>query len=425
MREDCPMPQRLAVVLSAALLATAAAPATGVAAGDPDPAFGGTGAVLTDFGGEDSAFSVAVDPQGRVVAGGSGALADPARPGASGFALARYLPSGALDPSFSGDGMVEADFGHIRADVRAVLIDGQGGILAVGTTTSFDGIGSAIALARFRSDGTPDPSFGAGGLVETRLGLSGAGDAALDPQGRIVVAGTGQRQGALLPTVARYLPDGSLDQSFGEGGIREIRLGRFAALRSVAIDGAGRIAVLGDSSRSRGSGRIMVARLLADGSMDRAFGKRGKARVLAKEEVEGADLIASPSGAVTIAGTCECGKRERMLVARLKPSGQAARGFGDEGSARIGFPGRATATSLAADRTGRVLVAGEETRGWAFARLTRQGKPDRSFSGDGRQISPGLGGAEAVTIGPAGEPIAVGTGLGPAGTDFEVRRYLP
>jgi uncharacterized delta-60 repeat protein len=425
MREDCSMPQRLAALCLVVLLATVAAPTAGAISGAPDPLFGGTGAVLTDFGGEDSAFAVAVDSQGRIVAGGSGALADPARPGASGFALARYLPNGALDPSFSEDGKVEADFGHIRADVRAVLIDPEGRIVAVGTTTSFDGIGSAIALARFLPDGTPDPSFGTGGLVETRLGLSGAGDAAFDAEGRIVVAGTGQRQGALLPTIARYLPDGSLDPGFGDGGIKEIRLSRFAAVRAIGVDGDGRIDVLGDSSRSRGSGRIVVARLLAGGSLDRKFGKRGRARVLPELEVEGADLVVSPAGAVTIAGSCECGKRERMLVARLKPSGKVARGFGGEGSARIAFPERASAASIAADRSGRLLVAGEETRGWAFARLTRQGKPDRSFSGDGRQLSPGLGGAEAVAIGPGGELVAVGTGLGPADTDFEVRRYLP
>lgn len=397
--------------------------------GELDPSFGGDGSVLTDFGGEDSALAIALDGQGRIVAAGSGAVSDPARPGASTLSVVRHLPDGSPDPGFGGDGRVQSDFGDTRAEARSVLIDPQGRIVVAGTTTSFDGIGSAIALARFLPDGTPDPSFGEGGQVETRLGLSGATDAAFDPAGRIVVVGSGQRAGHLLPTVVRYLPNGDLDPSFGDGGVREVRLGGFSAFRAVAVDGAGRIVAVGDTdSPGSRAGRFTAVRLLPSGAVDRRFGDRGRVRLLRGTAASGVDVIPAGAGRLLLAGSCSCGsngeRRPSLVVAELRRDGGPAKGFGRRGLVRVPLPA-AKASSIARAGDGRIVVGGEASGGWTLVRLTSAGKLDRAFRNGGRTIAPGLGGVEAVAAAGDGSIAAAGTGNGPADTDFEVRRYLP
>ena len=413
--------------LAVLLLGPAAMAAASV---DPVPAFGGDGSVLTDFGGEDEALAVAIDSEGRTIAAGGGALSDPARPGAVTFSLARYLPDGSPDPSFGGDGRVQSDFGDTRAEVRALLIDAQGRILAVGTTISFDGIGSAVALARFMPDGTPDPSFGQGGRVETRLGLSGAADATIARDGDIVVVGSAQRTGALLPTVIRYLPDGSLDPAFGDGGVREVRAGGFSAFRAVALDGTGRIVALGDTdSPGSKAGRFTAIRLLPSGANDRAFGRNGRTRILRRSPASGADVVFAGAGRMLLAGSCSCrtrrgGGRRALVVAELRRDGGPAKRFGGRGIVRI-TPSRAEASSIVRAVDGRIIIGGEGRGGWLLAGLTPDGHLDRAFGRDGVSTFPGLGGVGALALAPGGAITAVGAATGPADTDFEVRRYLP
>jgi len=107
--------------------------------GSLDPAFDGGGRVVTDFGADDSANGVAIQADGKIVAGGSsGAGATP-----HDFALARYYPGGSIDPAF---GTVVTDFG---ADDFAndVAIQADGKIVAAGSS------GDDFALARYKKRG--------------------------------------------------------------------------------------------------------------------------------------------------------------------------------------------------------------------------------------------------------------------------------
>ena len=115
--------------------------------------------------------------------------------------------SGSLDPSFGAGGVVTTRF-PASAHAEAVALEPRGGIVLAGRS------GSDLALARYRTDGSLDPAFGEGGrLVSDLRGRDGVA-AAVQLDGKIVVAGSSGPHLAL----ARYLPDGSLDPSFGEGG---------------------------------------------------------------------------------------------------------------------------------------------------------------------------------------------------------------
>src|SRR6266540_618408 len=229
------VPALLAVVGLLGWQLAVAAPAQ-ASAGDLDPGFGRGGRVVTDFArGAEEAFAVAVQADGKLVAagrtgeGGGSALGD--------WALARYRTDGKLDHGFGKSGKVKLDFSGAGGDdqVNALAVQADGRLLAAGFAPN------GWALARFRTDGTLDPSFGVGGKVASPF--SGQIRAlALTPDGQIVAAGFIGSDFAL----ARYNADGTLDAAFGTGGVVTTGFGDlFAEAHAVAIQADGKIVAAG------------------------------------------------------------------------------------------------------------------------------------------------------------------------------------
>ena len=162
--------------------------------GSLDPSFSGDGMQTTDFGGFDEATGVAIQADGKIVAVGDAG---------GDFAVARYNPNGALDPSFSGDGKQTTDFGGF-GEANGVAIQANGRIVAVGDADLGDH--GAFALARYNPNGSLDPSFSGDGMQTTDFGGGGANGVALQANGKIVAVGSGL--GTDLSSdfvVARYL----------------------------------------------------------------------------------------------------------------------------------------------------------------------------------------------------------------------------
>ena len=188
------------------------------ASGDLDPGFGEAGKVTTDFaGGYDPAHDVAIQPNGKAVVVGA-TNSNPFDINSSDdFALARYEVDGSLDQSFGDGGKVTTDFGDSFDQAEAVAVQDDGKVVVAGVTESGSG---DFALARYAPDGTLDQDFGNGGKVRTDFGGSDFAYAlALQSDGKAVVAGFSNigdpsRDFAL----ARYDTDGTLDQDFGNGG---------------------------------------------------------------------------------------------------------------------------------------------------------------------------------------------------------------
>ena len=206
--------------------------------GKLDRSFGENGTIRTSFNGYDGAESVAIDPQGRIVASGF-AKRD--------LALARYEPDGNLDPSFGDDGKVTTDFpGEAAAD--SIAIDSEGRIVAA-VDSREPGNVRRFAVARYSEDGSFDGSFGNGGEVITDFGgRSVAQDVAIDKSGRIVVAGRAASPGHRKFALARYLSDGELDPGFSHDGKTITTFGsgkKVQGANGVAIDSRHRIVAAG------------------------------------------------------------------------------------------------------------------------------------------------------------------------------------
>jgi uncharacterized delta-60 repeat protein len=223
--------------------------------GTLDPAFGSAGEAATDFpDGPDWAEGVTIDSRGRIVAAGVSSLPG----GGTAFALARYRPNGHLDPSFGDAGQVKTAFPVGLYDGEgisySVAIDAQGRIVAAGGTTE---AGGDFALARYRPTGNLDPSFGTGGRALTPFRNRGsiAHSIAIDSRGRLVAVGNTYDPGADRSefALARYRSDGGLDRSFSGNGKASSSLARHASgADSVVIDSRDRIVAAGSAgSKSR------------------------------------------------------------------------------------------------------------------------------------------------------------------------------
>jgi uncharacterized delta-60 repeat protein len=179
--------------------------------GSLDASFGAAGRVTTDIGDTDSIASLALQPDGKIVAAGTAFDED--------FTIARYNSDGNLDPGFGSGGLAGATFTGLGGEFAAdVAIQQNGKIVAVGRAAAF--VGSDIlfrfALVRLTADGSLDSSFGSGGKLTTDFGAeseAGASAVLIQPDGRIV-AGGDSSQGATSEdfALARYLGDAAVTE---------------------------------------------------------------------------------------------------------------------------------------------------------------------------------------------------------------------
>lgn len=244
--------------------------------------FGGDGMVLTSFPGTDDAVGRAIafvptDDGFRIVVGGDVGLEGGRR-----FALARYRSDGHLDGDFDGDGRVTTDFPYSStesiSDLKVVNVAGEIRIVAAGRAFSDDLY--RIALARYRWDGNLDPTFGNGGqvVIDVPGNDSSAAEAlVVDDEGRVIVSGYARDAGGNDRfMVARFTEDGSPDPDFGSAGFSVIgfRGTTGAKAHGIDLDREGRILVAGQAFDA--GWKFAVARFLPDGRLDPSFGGGGR-----------------------------------------------------------------------------------------------------------------------------------------------------
>jgi len=240
--------------------------------------------------------------------------------GVTADAIAPTVPY-AADPTFGGgDGLVTVDLGGFdgcppgfdstQSTRCGIALQSDGRILAVATAT---GATLDLLVSRFLGDGTPDPSFGAGGSVVVDLGTDEKGpDIAIDSVGRIVVVGQSSAAGTSRSLVVRLLADGSLDPGFGAGGAVFVQVGNddHGFARTVAI-GAGDTITFGGMTAPSGFS-FLVARLTSDGALDPTFGTGG-IRVDSPQGGETTEATAMrPNGRIVAVGSSYLGSDTAM-----------------------------------------------------------------------------------------------------------------
>jgi uncharacterized delta-60 repeat protein len=187
--------------------------------GMPDTSFSGTGIVTTTVGMSASANAV-VEQAGdhKLVVAGSFAM-DPS-PDTS-IVLVRYGTTGAPDTTFNGTGIVTTPVGMGSADARALVQQASDGKLVVAGVSN-DGTEDQFTLIRYGTDGMLDTAgFGTGGIVTTSVGTgdAAASGLALQADGKLVAAGQASNGTNTDFALVRYDTSGTPDGTFGSGGI--------------------------------------------------------------------------------------------------------------------------------------------------------------------------------------------------------------
>jgi uncharacterized delta-60 repeat protein len=365
--------------------------------GAVDTAFGIDGIKtqsLTD--GQDEAFDMVVQAGFKVVLAGTSRIT----PDNHDFALARFnWGDGSLDTNFNGSGIRLQNISDRAAKANCVAIQGDGKIVA-GGACEVGYFRNAVALCRLHPDGTFDEVFGEGGRVVSPMGEDGseASAMAIQPDGRIVIAGVRRDDFDPRDTVflARYLPDGTLDSSFGSNGVVTTVTGTNGSQPiAVALQADGKI-VLGGRVRVSDSD-FLVMRYHPNGSLDNTWNGNGKVITgVGPNEDELNGIVVQPNGKIIAVGGSMFTASAKITAVRYNANGSLDAGFGSFGrlATQLGTAIYDVAHAVLLEPGGKFVLGGLSATppqfniDAAFVRYDANGGVDAAFDGDGMFIAP-------------------------------------
>jgi uncharacterized delta-60 repeat protein len=406
-----------------------------------DSSFGAGGKVSTNFAsGTDVIRAIALQSDGKIVAAGY------ARNATNDFALARYNADGSLDTSFGTGGKVTTAFGTGTDQGWAVAIQSDGKIVVAGQARNTN---DDFAVARYNTNGTLDATFGTGGTATTAVGTSTdyARAVAIQPDGKIVVAGETKNGTYYNFAIVRYNANGTLDTSFNANGKLTVALSTCNNYgKAMLLQPDGKIVVVGyadipSGGRCRGRYDFAVTRVSSTGALDASFGTTGKVTTDMGNKSDAAYALALQSdGKILAAGVG--GTALDFALARYTTAGALDTNFGTSGKVTTNVPSAAAndyAYAVGVQPNGKILVSGYSVvsgvNQFSILRYTDVGALDTTFNSAAvAPLKPGVyatsvgtGSAQsyAMAIQSNGMVVMGGQAVNGATTDFAlVRLYI-
>ncbi|MCC2670918.1 MAG: repeat-containing protein, partial [Armatimonadetes bacterium] len=367
------------------LLCLCTAGALAATPGALDPAFGVNGIVRTDLRDNDEqGAAVCKLPDGRFVVAGTSFVAA----GTGDFALVRYFPDGSVDPSFGTGGFVLTDFVGRLDSASAIERLSDGRLIVAGYAIGNDG-NRHVAFAQYLADGTLNSGFGAGGKLLGPVGF--VSSLLVQPDGKLVVA---LKDGPDF-IAHRYLPDGAQDAGFGNGGVATLNVypGRTDISTASVLQPDGKILMAGTASTPSGA-QLALGRLLSNGSPDPSFGTVGVTTYSfpSASSTLGNAVAVQPDGRILVAGTGLFPANQHFFMMRCQADGAPDGSFGTSGLAVTDFlAGDDAINTILLQPDGKIVAAGpcaSELGGsfWDFgvARYLPDGTPDFQFGSFGK-----------------------------------------
>jgi len=313
-------------------------------------------------------------------------------PGKSNFAILesletrRLLSAGDVDTTFGDGGIVRQDFKFGGVFVNAMkVINGDKFLIAgqIPTESHHTDHYESYFFQQYRSDGTLDPSFGTGGIVTGNFLLeSSIQHMALAPDGKIDAIVYETKPHLEYHLLARFNSDGSVDTTFGNGGYVTISSDTrdSIGIYSVAVQGDGKVLVGWENA---------LFRYNTDGTLDTSFGSNGRVDALAKSSLV-QSLLPLDSGKILIGSANPDKNDPTALVLQLNSDGSPDTSFGNNGTAKVDFVSNDSsifenAGGLAETSDGKILLAGN-ANGFAVARLDASGTLDPTFGTGGTTV---------------------------------------
>ncbi|HYG22331.1 MAG TPA: hypothetical protein VEH04_06060 [Verrucomicrobiae bacterium] len=397
-------------------------------AGGLDTTFGneGTGIAAVPLGNRDAAATaLAVQPGRFIVAGYAAQNAQNYN-----FAAVAFDSAGILDTTFGAEGFLVSDISDVSSSGRGVAVQPDGRVIVAGSAN--DGERDQVAVARFNVDGSLDATFGAGGKVLTPVGSGSASGTAvaLQPNGGIVVAGTANDDFL----VVRYQGNGALDPSFGTNGIVTTSIGSGSDVaNAIALQADGRLVVAGNSDNGSNTD-FAVVRYTTNGFPDVSFDGDGKTTTAISTSSDYVNAVqVQANGRIVVAGYAEINGNIDAALVRYHTNGMLDNSFGSFGrvATDVGNGTTDAGFALLIQPDQRIVVAGYSATGAnidvMLLRYTTNGILDSSFDGDGKVTTAiGLAAeyAAAAALQSDGKIVAAGVASIGSHLEFAAVRYL-
>ncbi|RMA58743.1 T9SS type A sorting domain-containing protein [Ulvibacter antarcticus] len=393
--------------------------------GTLDPTFGTNGIVTTVISGTfNFSAGTVVQSDGKIVVAGYAG-----EPSSYKAAVARYNTDGTLDTSYGNAGTLIIPVGANKSYATDVALQDDGKIV-LGART-WDNVSGNFAVIRLNIDGTLDTSFGTGGLTIASNGNDVAETVAIQDDGKIVLGGYTDDDFS----TARFNTDGTLDTSFGTNGwsITEFDTS-LSFIKEIGIQDDGKIVLAGFIVNSKY--QMAAARINADGTIDNTFGTNGKVFFNVGPDndfLEGMAIQAD--GKILLGGHSYVSSpplKYDMAIVRLNIDGSFDTSYGNNGvsTARI-VDGANYTRRMTIQADGKALLVGFTVVGTEYnigmARFDTDGNLDASFGTNG-MVSTDINGREdygnAIAIQPDGKIIIAGNSYTSTGTgEIVVVRY--
>lgn len=398
--------------------------------GGLDASFGINGIVTTNIGSSlDRARSISLQEDGKIILSGYSHLI-----GSYDFTLVRYIPNGGLDPSFGTNGIVITPLESLYSSINSSVIQSDGRIIVAGTSGKGNDID--FTVARYQQDGDLDNTFGNNGILITPVGNSEdiAQSVIMQNDGKIVVAGYSKTEDEYDFAVARYLPDGDLDNTFGVNGTLITPVGvSNDKVYSGVIQPDGKIIVAGFSHNGTNNDFALV-RYLTNGSIDGSFANFGKVVTqIGTSHSEAWSALIQNDEKIVVAGYSDNGSDNDFAVVRYNPDGTPDNTFAENGAATLPIgSGEDVARSIACQNDGKIVLAGYSFNGndydFALVRYKTNGFIDNTFGNNGIVTTHiGIKGdyATSILIQSDGKLVASGHSYNGNDYDFALVRYNP
>ena len=350
-----------------------------------DSTFGVNGITITDIdSGIDKIYQLQLQPDGKIISVGYAEIN-----GQFDFALARYNVNGTLDFSFDDDGIVTTSFGIDKDKAYSVVLQPDGKIIAAGS--SWNGLNFDFAIAKYQSNGMLDSTFASNGkLIATPSPFTDVIYAiALQADGKIVVAGYSNTLMALM----RFMNNGTVDSTFGINGVAKTEVEfNFNKGYALTIQPDGKTIAAGHANNGHDN-ECILTRYLVNGLPDSAFGTLGIVilNIDTGNDVIN-DIVLQPDGKIIAVGATYNPFNTDFVVARLNLNGSLDSSFSNDGLTVFSFSNDDDeAYSVLLQPDGKIIVAGSSinanNRQFAVARLLNNGLPDNTFGTAGLYVN--------------------------------------
>jgi uncharacterized delta-60 repeat protein len=301
----------------------------------------------------------------------------------SDFGLIRFNTNGTVDSTFGVNGSVITDIGNNADVLNSINIQSDGKILVSGSSF-VTGAAYNFAVVRYNIDGSLDNSFGNGGIVTNDIGGNDRPfSMAIQNDGKIILAGR-----STIPqsnfAIVRYNINGTLDNTFDSDGILYYDFGGTSAASELAIQSDGKIVVCGRAYLS-GNNNIGIIRVNTDGSLDNSFGNSGVAIQLAN--ITPYDMKIQTDGKLVVLGAGDNGSDLDINILRFLSNGTLDNTFGNAGIATTDINNDDEPGSFSIQADGKLIVGGTTAlnvgSNIVVARYDQNGLLDNSFAPNG------------------------------------------